>query len=173
MEGSHVIEIFYSSFESKIGRIFIAATKNGLCRLCLCNKENIFLKELKNGLKGEIEFNKSFTHLEQYINILRSYFQKKEKNLHLPVEFLFGTKFQKKVWMALRKIPYGESRSYNFIARSISKNRASRAVGNAVGSNPIPIIIPCHRVIRKNGNLGGFALGIEIKKKLLKVESQL
>ena len=81
-----------------------------------------------------------------------------------------GTKFQQKVWRALLKIPYGETRSYQWVASQIGNPKAVRAVGQAVGKNPLPVIIPCHRVIHSNGTLGGFSLGIKIKKLLLKME---
>ncbi|NWG02994.1 MAG: methylated-DNA--[protein]-cysteine S-methyltransferase, partial [Syntrophaceae bacterium] len=83
---------------------------------------------------------------------------------------LKGTPFQKKVWRALEKIPYGQTHSYKEIAKSIGHPKAYRAVGNANGQNPIPIIIPCHRVIESNGGLGGFGHGIQIKKRLLDFE---
>ena len=81
-----------------------------------------------------------------------------------------GTDFQLSVWNVLKKIPYGKTISYQELAHRVGNNNASRAVGNANGKNPIPIIIPCHRVIRKNGKLGGFGGSINIKKKLLELE---
>lgn len=81
-----------------------------------------------------------------------------------------GTPFQKEVWNALLKIPYGRTASYSDVARMIGRPGSQRAVGNAVGSNPIAIMIPCHRVIRSDGSLGGFAFGPEIKRKLLAAE---
>jgi len=85
-------------------------------------------------------------------------------------DFLSGTEFEKKVWDALLEIPYGSTSTYKLIAAKIGKPKACRAVGNAVGKNPIPVIIPCHRVIREDRSLGGFSSGIEIKKKLLRLE---
>ena len=81
-----------------------------------------------------------------------------------------GTSFEKKVWSALKKIPYGKTRSYKDIAKSIGHSKAFRAVGNANGSNFIPLIIPCHRVIESDGGLGGFGHGLKVKKKLLDLE---
>ena len=81
-----------------------------------------------------------------------------------------GTDFQKSVWQALLKIPYGKTSSYKELANEIGKPKAMRAVGTAVGKNPFLIIVPCHRVIKNDGSLGGFAYGSEIKKKLLKIE---
>lgn len=81
-----------------------------------------------------------------------------------------GTAFQQKVWKELLKIPYGQTRSYKDLAIAIGKPKAARAVGMALNKNPIPLIIPCHRVIGSNGNLTGFALGLETKKWLLEME---
>lgn len=83
-----------------------------------------------------------------------------------------GTEFQKKVWAELQKIPYGKTKSYQEIAKAIGNPNAQRAVGSACNKNPILIIIPCHRVISKNGKLTGFACGIDIKEKLLNIENR-
>jgi methylated-DNA-[protein]-cysteine S-methyltransferase len=83
-----------------------------------------------------------------------------------------GTEFQKRVWQALRTIPFGETRSYGQIARQIGHPKAVRAVGAANGKNPISIIVPCHRVIGSNGQLTGFAGGLETKASLLRIEAE-
>jgi len=104
--------------------------------------------------------------IEQELN---EYFEGKLKEFKTPI-CLGGTTFQQSVWKELQKIPYGETRSYANIANSIGKPTASRAIGNANGSNQLAIIIPCHRVINSNGNLGGYAGGLEYKKWLLNFE---
>ncbi len=81
-----------------------------------------------------------------------------------------GTTFQKRVWRAIATIPWGESRSYAWLARKAGRPKAIRATANACGKNPLPLIIPCHRVIASDGSLGGFSGGVEIKKRLLKLE---
>ncbi|NLY08574.1 MAG: methylated-DNA--[protein]-cysteine S-methyltransferase [Tissierellia bacterium] len=101
---------------------------------------------------------------------LLEYDKGKLKYFELPLS-LHGTNFQKKVWNELLNIPWGKTISYSEIANNIGHNKAYRAVGTAVGENPVPIIIPCHRVIRKDGKLGGFALGTLIKYKLLSIEN--
>lgn len=100
----------------------------------------------------------------------KQYFDGQLKEFSLPIKPV-GTDFQLKVWQALRMIPYGETISYQEIAHQIGKDKASRAVGNAIGQNPLPIIIPCHRVVRKNGHLGGFSGGIDKKIILQEVEN--
>jgi methylated-DNA-[protein]-cysteine S-methyltransferase len=93
-----------------------------------------------------------------------------------PVEFIdeldisSGTPFQQRVWQAARRIPWGETRSYQWIASEIGQPKAARAVGQALGRNPLPVIIPCHRVLASNGKLGGFSGGLEIKRRLLSLE---
>jgi methylated-DNA-[protein]-cysteine S-methyltransferase len=97
------------------------------------------------------------------------YFTKPDRSLHVgqPTE---GTDFEKKVWETLRKIPYGETRTYKWLAEEIGKPQAFRAVGNALGKNPIPIIFPCHRVIESDGSLGGYSGGVDIKRRLIEIE---
>jgi len=82
-----------------------------------------------------------------------------------------GTAFQKQVWEATRLNPYGQTRSYQWIAEQIRRPHAARAVGQALGANPIPIIVPCHRVLTSNGGLGGFGGGVEMKRRLLQLEN--
>jgi methylated-DNA-[protein]-cysteine S-methyltransferase len=100
---------------------------------------------------------------------IQEYLQKERKKFDIPFVFC-GTEFQEAVWNALLKIPYGETRSYKEIAVSIGREKASRAVGMAVHNNPCAILIPCHRVIGSNGDLTGFAGGLDVKKILLNLE---
>ena len=103
--------------------------------------------------------------------LFRSYFDRQLKDFDLPLS-LEGTEFQLCVWRSLRTIPYGETISYAQLAKRIGKTNAVRAVGLANGSNPVPIIIPCHRVVGSNGSLTGFGGGLPIKKKLLALEGR-
>ncbi len=109
---------------------------------------------------------------KKIIKQLDSYFAGKLKKFDLPIK-LAGTTFQKSVWKALARIPYGQTRSYSDIAKMIKRPRAVRAVGTAIGNNPIGIILPCHRIIRSDGKIGEFAWGVKIKKQLLKLESAI
>ncbi|HEY2544459.1 MAG TPA: methylated-DNA--[protein]-cysteine S-methyltransferase, partial [Candidatus Acidoferrum sp.] len=108
---------------------------------------------------------------KEVIRQLEAYLAGKLQEFDLPLA-LDGTEFQLLVWQNLRKIPYGETTSYGQLAKRIGKPEASRAVGLANGSNPIPIIIPCHRVIGSNGDLTGFGGGLPLKKRLLALESR-
>lgn len=103
-----------------------------------------------------------------YVQIME-YFEGKRKVFEFPIEFC-GTEFQNSVWKSLMNIPYGETRSYKEVAETIGKQNAFRAVGNAVGNNPILLVIPCHRVIRSDGKQGGFSAGVGLKKVLIELE---
>lgn len=102
-------------------------------------------------------------------NQLDEYFKGERKTFDLPVKYE-GSRFQQSVWEILMKIPFGETRSYKQVAIESGNSKGSRAVGNAVGKNPILIVIPCHRVIKSDGKLGGFSGGIETKIDLLEIE---
>ena len=101
---------------------------------------------------------------------LDEYFANKRTTFDLPIKYPSGTPFQHSVWNALRDIPYGETRSYEDIARAIGNPKAVRAIGQTNTRNPILLLVPCHRVINKNGTIGGFGCGVEVKRKLLQLE---
>lgn len=131
-------------------------------------EEKIKKIELVDKITGKSEGDEIFllfkTQILEYLEGERKSFD------HLDLLSLEGTDFQKSVWQALLKIPYGKTSSYKNIAKFIGNPKAVRAVGSAIGKNPFLIIIPCHRVIKSDGSLGGFAYGSGIKKKLLKIE---
>ena len=100
---------------------------------------------------------------------LREYFAGKRRNFTVKLH-LEGTTFQERAWAAMREIPYGATISYAQQAKQIGAPRATRAVGSANGANPVPIIVPCHRVVASDGSLGGYALGLTMKRRLLALE---
>jgi methylated-DNA-[protein]-cysteine S-methyltransferase len=108
-------------------------------------------------------------HAEKAVQQLREYFAGERRRFNVPLH-LEGTKFQRRAWAEMSEIPYGTTISYAQQARRIGNPRATRAVGTANGANPIPIIIPCHRVIASDGSLGGYALGLTMKRRLLALE---
>ncbi len=122
--------------------------------------------------KHQLETRKSKEQLRPHVKELDNYFSKEKRSFDLNLD-MYGTNFQKEVWTALLSIPYGATQSYQEIAQAIQRPKASRAVGTAVGRNPIMIIVPCHRVIHKSGSLSGYRGGIEMKKELLRLESSL
>ena len=109
--------------------------------------------------------------VQKATDILRNYFSGERVLFDLPLDMRYYTRFQKAVWRAAVGIPYGETRSYAWVAKKIGNPRAVRAVGQALGANPVPIIIPCHRVIGSSGKLCGFAGGLTMKRKLLELEA--
>ncbi len=102
---------------------------------------------------------------------LEEYFRGKRKNFDLPLDMTAGTWFQQEVWACLKKIPYGKTMSYGEVARALGRAGASRAVGNAVGKNPFLIVVPCHRVIKGDGSIGGFSSGLDKKRGLMQIEN--
>lgn len=109
-------------------------------------------------------------HAGACIRELEDYLGGRLRRFSMPFRFPQGTAFQQKVWRTLLTIPYGETRSYGWLAARVGSPRAARAVGQAVGRNPLPIIIPCHRIISADGSLGGFSCGVPVKKWLLELE---
>jgi methylated-DNA-[protein]-cysteine S-methyltransferase len=103
-------------------------------------------------------------------NELKEYFENGREEFTLKIGLTKGTEFDKKVWLTLREIPYGETRTYKWLAEKVGKPNASRAVGQALSRNPIPIILPCHRVIESDGSIGGYSSGVDIKRRLLEIE---
>lgn len=120
-------------------------------------------------LDGRIEGSQDSVLLDEAEKQLQAYFRGDLQTFDLPLKF-HGTDFQKKVWKALQTIPYGETRLYKQIAAVIGNEKASRAVGGANNKNPLPILIPCHRVVGSHGRLVGYSLGLDVKKQLLALE---
>ena len=145
-----------SYYKSPIGVLEIICEKDALISLKLV--ENADKSDSETELTKEIK-----TQLYEYFSGKRKIFDIKLK--------LIGTDFQKRIWEELQKIPYGTTKSYSEIATAAGNKNAQRTVGSACNKNPIMIMIPCHRVISKNGKLGGFAYGNSIKQKLLKIEN--
>ncbi|SMG23393.1 methylated-DNA--[protein]-cysteine S-methyltransferase [Dethiosulfovibrio salsuginis] len=141
--------------------------------LVAMDEKGVKLVRLYEGTKAPVPiFNvwkKSPAKLKDATDQLKAYFAGELKVFDLPLS-LEGTPFQLQVWEALRKIPYGETRSYMEMALSMGNDKACRAVGGANGRNPIPVIIPCHRVVGSNGTLGGYSGGLGLKKRLLSIE---
>lgn len=161
-------KIYYSSFESPLlKKVFVASTGRGICMVDFLKSEKVFLKRLRECFSGKII--KDDRKNKEVLSQLRRYLKGKLQHFDCKLD-LQGTPFQKKVWRALAKIPYGQTQSYKEIAQAIGHPKAFRAVGNANGQNSIPLILPCHRVIESNGDLGGFGHGVQVKKQLLDFE---
>lgn len=152
---SMVNDMFYSTMESPIGTLYLIGTKDYLCQIKIHCPKEITRQDLPLFQEAQRQ--------------LKEYFSGKRKVFQLPI-FFQGTPFQEKVWRSLLNIPYGTTKSYQEIAREIGNEKAVRTVGGAVHRNPLPLILPCHRVIGKNGSLVGFGLGLSTKKWLLEHE---
>lgn len=104
---------------------------------------------------------------------LLSYIDGTRRDFTLPIDWSIGTAFQRKVWKAIVRIPYGRVRSYQWVAMRVGGRQYARAVGMALGANPVPIVVPCHRIIAHDGSLGGFSGGLPKKRRLLNLEGTL
>ena len=162
--------IYWNMYTHACGvRFLIAATDNGLC---FTGSDGCDEQELKEWVgkkrKGQVIVQNE-QKLVSYKEAFDAFFDKSSTTLSMPLDII-GTPFQQQVWEALKTIPYGETCSYADIAQAIGKPTAVRAVGGAIGANPVMIVIPCHRVIGKNGTLTGFRGGLQLKERLLQFE---
>ncbi len=158
----------YTCWNSPLGPILLLANGQGLCRITINQAPDECLEKLQNQYRQEIIADKKA--LAKPLKALQGYFQGKRRNFKLDMDLGTATSFQKSVWQTLMKIPYGQVRSYQWVAHQIGTPQAARAVGMANRCNPLPIVIPCHRVIKADGELGGYSGGIAIKQALLELE---
>jgi methylated-DNA-[protein]-cysteine S-methyltransferase len=149
--------------QSPLGLLLLEANDSGLCSL--------WFVAGRRPVRPQPEGTQDAAPFAEAIRQLHAYFRGELKDFDLPLA-LIGTPFQLRVWQRLREIPFGETISYGQLAHEIGQPKAARAVGLANGSNPIPIIVPCHRVIGSNGHLTGYGGGLSIKEKLLSFESR-
>ena len=160
--------VMYAIGDSTIGRLLVAATDHGICCVDVGDTDEELIGALTHEFpKARLVKSKRVVGL---LTGVKDCLRGQEVNLPLDVR---GTDFQIKVWKAIQQIPLGTTRNYSEIATMIGEPRAVRAVANACGSNPVPLIIPCHRVIRKDGSLGGYGLGLPRKRKLLAAEKTM
>ena len=158
--------------QTKIGELILGSFHGKLCLLDFrCGKMRKTVDDrIKKGLNaGLVE--QADDLLERTKRQIDEYLGSRRKEFDIPL-LMVGTDFQKSVWKALTKVPYGATSTYSQTAKDINNQRAVRAVGNAIGANPISIIIPCHRIIGSDGSLVGYGGGLSIKKRLLKLEQR-
>ncbi len=163
-------KFFYSIFNTKLGWMGIVANDYGLMATILPQFDKKMILPL---IQKRVNRNNLVLDEEYFKEInfsLINYFEGKKVVFDYPLDIRFTTPFEKKVWEVTQSIPYGEVRNYQFIATEVGSPKAFRAVGQALKKNPLPIIIPCHRIIQSNGKLGGFLGGVELKKTLLMIE---
>lgn len=152
-----------TTLDTPIGRLRLAATDEGLAAVIFPNQKEVAFPKRQGGAKAQ-------AHLAKALKALDLYFEGRKKDFTGLTLAAAGTPFQKSVWNALARIPFGETRSYADIAKAIGNPKGVRAVGLANGRNPIPVIVPCHRVIGADGSLTGFGGGLPTKKWLLEFE---
>lgn len=169
--GGNAMQISYAIASCSLGYLLVASTQKGICAVKLGDRADSLETDLQQEFSSAtlLQDNDYRQHwIEQILNFLSG----NEPHIDLPLD-ICGTAFQQQVWQALQKIPYGETRTYQEIACAIGKPKAVRAVGSACGANPVALIVPCHRVLKSDGGLGGYAWGSDRKEKLLKQEAEL
>ncbi len=170
----------FGCFLTPLGYVYIAKSTHGVCQISFpypTEKDIAHLiqnNNLSRSVRGRIRTNiqRNDSLLKYEMNLLKAYFKGKQVDFDFPLDLSSGTPFQILVWKKLREIPYGECRSYKWVAEGIGNPRAARAVGMANNKNPLPPVIPCHRVIGSNGSLTGYASGLHVKKYLLEMEKR-
>jgi len=166
--GAVAAVVRYTIAGSLLGRMMIAATDKGICAIQFADSD----EQLQQGLMREFPFavrrrdDEAMAHWKESLDEL---IQGREANAALPLD-IRATAFQRRVWEALQRIPRGETRSYSAVAKKIGMPKATRAVARACATNPVAVAIPCHRVIRKDGEGGGYRWGLERKERLLELE---
>jgi AraC family transcriptional regulator, regulatory protein of adaptative response / methylated-DNA-[protein]-cysteine methyltransferase len=166
--GGEGMQIKYAIAESPLGRLLVAATERGISAVSLGDSDSI-LEEALALEYPKAELQRDDQELRSRVNLILAYLSGDRKHLVLPLD-LQATTFQLRVWEELRRIPYGATRSYSEIAVAIGRPTATRAVARACAANPVALVTPCHRVVREDGNPGGYRWGLGRKQKLLAKE---
>jgi len=168
--GAIAAPIRYTVADSPLGRMLIASTDKGICAIQFADTD----EELEQGLKHEFPFanrRRDDPAMNEWKVSLLHQMAGTKLNKSLPLD-IQATAFQRRVWTYLQSIPFGATRSYSQVAKAIGQPTASRAVACACATNPVAVAIPCHRVVRKSGEMGGYRWGIDRKKILLEMESR-
>jgi AraC family transcriptional regulator of adaptative response/methylated-DNA-[protein]-cysteine methyltransferase len=169
--GGRGMRINYTIVECSLGRLLVARTEKGICAVSLGESDNA-LEAMLTREYPAAEIHCDNATLGEWVSALLDYLNGQQPHLDLPLD-IQATAFQWRVWEALRAIPYGSTRSYSEIARAIGQPTATRAVARACATNPAAMVIPCHRVVREDGHLGGYRWGIERKQALLERERRV
>lgn len=159
-------------YESPCGELIVGTCGDGIC-ICdwtIGNRAQDTLRRMSKYLP-DLQCRWGESLLDRCLRQLDEYFAGRRKEMDIPMT-LYGTEFQRRVWTALRKVPYGETASYSQVATWVGVARGVRAVAAAIGANPLSLLIPCHRIIGSNGDLTGYAGGLETKRYLLELEAE-
>ena len=163
--------IYRTLFQHNDWRFILAATEQGLCFTGSEGKDEHELFEWASKRRKGERLERNEEQMKPYIKQFQEYFNGERVSFQLPLD-LKGTDFQQQVWQVLREIPFGKIQCYSDIALAINNLKAVRAVGTAIGANPVMIVVPCHRVIGKDGSLTGFRGGLSMKQRLLQLEGE-
>ena len=166
-----LLDVAYATVDSPVGTLLVAVTERGLVRLAYLNggeAEADVLEQLASTVSPRVL--DAPRRLDEPRRELDQYFAGRRRQFELPLDWRLTRGFGRRVLEATARIPYGETASYKQVATEAGNARAYRAAGNALGSNPIPIIVPCHRILHSGGGLGGYTGGLERKRVLLAVE---
>lgn len=160
-------------FQTEWGWIELAASNNGITAIVLPSSTRT--GEQNGHIPGSDSKSSdaAAAMLTQARQQVIEYLGGKRRDFSVPVDMSQGTAFQRRVWRAILRIPYGRVRSYQWVAERVGGKQYARAVGMALGANPVPIIVPCHRIIAHDGSLGGFGCGLPMKRRLLRLEGTL
>ncbi len=169
-KGGKDLQIEFAIVETELGKLLVARTEKGVCAVSF-GDEKEFLRENLNKEFPKAEISENDKNLKNYVEAILENLSGTNKSLDLPLD-IQATAFQMRVWEILRKIPYGETLSYSDVAEKLGNKNAVRAVATACASNRVALVIPCHRVIGKSGDLSGYRWGIERKKQILEKEKQ-
>ena len=171
-EREGLLDVAYTEIDSPVGKLMLAATPRGLVRITFPVEEpETVLEQLATKVSPRIL--ESPARLDHVRRELDRYFEGRLQQFDLPLDWQLTRGFYRKVLRATARIPYGKTRSYGEMAKRAGSPRAVRATGTALGSNPLPIIVPCHRVLRSGGALGGYGGGLEVKQALLELEGAM
>jgi methylated-DNA-[protein]-cysteine S-methyltransferase len=162
-----LIDVAYTTLDSPVGTLVLAATPRGLVRVTYGGLDAV-LEELARAVSPRVL--RAPRKLDQPRRELDEYFAGRRRRFETPLDWSLTRGFRRRVLEATSRIPYGSVSTYGVVAREAGSPRGSRAAGNALGSNPLPIVVPCHRVLRSGGALGGYTGGVDRKRTLLAVE---
>lgn len=163
------IDIVFVTVPTALGRLLVAATDRGVCRVMLGDNAAALEADLRREFDAARVRHEKGGKLEGFVDAILSYLEGREPHLDLPLD-IRATAFQRRVWQELQRIPFGATRTYTEVATSIGQPKATRAVARACATNPVALIVPCHRVVRGDGDLGGYRWGVERKRALLEKE---
>lgn len=170
-KGGRGAVINYAIAETPLGRLLVAATDKGVCSVMLGDSDSALKADLLKEFPAA-EIRPDEKPLRTSVNAIVEHLKSKSPRIDLPLD-IQSTAFQRQVWEQLRAIPYGQTHSYSEVAQAIGQQKAVRAVARACATNPVALVIPCHRVIREDKSLGGYRWGLERKKKLLEREARV